>query len=494
MSVVSRLLSSIPTRRRVFANRTLNLRSLEAVGYDMDYTLVHYDVRAWEERAYSFMQAALEAEGLPVRSLRFDPALVIRGLVIDTELGNLVKPNRFGYVTKALHGTRPLSFERQRTTYGRVMVDLAEPRWVFLNTFFSLSEACMYAQLVDLLDAGKLPPGLGYPDLYLRTRHGLDTTHAEGALKAEIMGDPARFVDEDPEVALALLDQKRAGKKLLLITNSEWGYTRAMMRHAFDAHLPRGMGWRELFDLVIVQARKPDFFSARAPAFEVVDDDGLLRPVVGGLELGRAYLGGHAAQVEACLGASGEDILYVGDHVYGDVHASKSLLRWRTALIVRELESEIDSTAACAADRTELARLMHDKIALEEQQCQLRLALLRSEGRAEGQRDALGGLSRGAVQEELRSLRQRMEELDQRVAPLAQSIAELDNPTWGIPMRSGSDKSLLMRQVERSADVYTSRVANFLHATPFAYLRARATHVPHDEPPAAPSEPSEPIE
>ena len=58
----------------------------------------------------------------------------------------------------------------------------------------------------------------------------LDATHMEGALKAEILADPERFVVLDPETPLALLDQRDAGKKLLLITNSEWGYTRAMMQ------------------------------------------------------------------------------------------------------------------------------------------------------------------------------------------------------------------------------------------------------------------------
>ncbi len=28
----------------IFANRTLNLRAIKAVGYDMDYTLIHYYV------------------------------------------------------------------------------------------------------------------------------------------------------------------------------------------------------------------------------------------------------------------------------------------------------------------------------------------------------------------------------------------------------------------------------------------------------------------
>ena len=34
--------------------------------------------------------------------------------------------------------------------------------------------------------------------------------------------------------------------------------------------------------------------------------------------------------------------------------------------------------------------------------------------------------------------------------------------------------------VERSADIYTSRVSNFLYATPFAYLRAGRGSMPHD--------------
>ncbi len=44
--------------RGVFCNRTLNLRALRAIGYDMDYTLVHYQVEAWERRAYEHVRGA----------------------------------------------------------------------------------------------------------------------------------------------------------------------------------------------------------------------------------------------------------------------------------------------------------------------------------------------------------------------------------------------------------------------------------------------------
>jgi len=47
-------------------------------------------------------------------------------------------------------------------------------------------------------------------------------------------------------------------------------------------------------------------------------------------------------------------------------------------------------------------------------------------------------------------------------------------------MRSGIDKSLFARQVEKYADCYASRVANFLFVSPFALLRAARIDLPHD--------------
>ncbi len=63
-----------------------------------DYTLIHYDVNAWEGRAYEYGLETLRQQGVPVDGLRFDPDLVIRGLIMDKECGNLIKVDRFGCV------------------------------------------------------------------------------------------------------------------------------------------------------------------------------------------------------------------------------------------------------------------------------------------------------------------------------------------------------------------------------------------------------------
>ena len=57
------------------------------------------------------------------------------------------------------------------------------------------------------------------------------------------------------ETALALLDQKRANKKLMLITNSEFAYTDAMMTYAFDRFLPEKMKWRALLSMGMTYVR-----------------------------------------------------------------------------------------------------------------------------------------------------------------------------------------------------------------------------------------------
>lgn len=468
----------------------------------MDYTLVHYQTEAWERRAYSHLKRRMLEGGYPVDDLEFDPQLVALGLILDLKLGNIVKANRFGYVKKAAHGTRMLSYPEQRDLYAREVVDLSSSRWVFLNTLFALSEGCMYSQSVDLLDDGKFPAAMGYERLYSVVREGLDAAHVEGTLKAEILAEPDEFLVQDPEAPLTLLDLKHAGKKLLLITNSEWSYTKSIMNIAFDPHLPEGMGWQELFDVVIVSACKPDFFEQRRPIFEVTNEDGLLQPVHR-IEQGKTYVGGHAGLVESFLNVPGEEILYVGDHIFSDVHKSKDLLRWRTALVLREMEEELGALESFKPKQRTLTGLMRQKEVLEHRFSELRLAVQRSEaGYLRGPLPPINGKvsTVAELKEAMPRIRAELVGIDQQIAPIAKEASELLNPRWGLLMRAGNDKSHLARQIERYADVYMSRVSNLMHYTPFVYLRSPRGSLPHDSGPAGgvettpPPRPLDPID
>jgi len=478
-------------QRAVFCTRTLNLRSIQAIGLDMDYTLVDYDVNAWEGRAYEFALRTLATRGVPTEGLTFDKELVIRGLIIDTRNGNIVKVDRFGFVKRGMHGTTRMTAAEVRDLYGRELVNLKdEGRWSFMNTFFSVSEAVLYAQLVDRLDTGAVPRTVcaqTYEAVYMMVRQAIFDAHVEGKLKAEIMADPARFVRPDPELPQTLVDQRAAGKTLMLITNSDFAYTETVMTFAF------GSGWKSLFDIVIVNARKPEFWSSDAQLYEVVNDEGLMRPAHrlsggGGRDRGKLFSGGSAKQVQSALGLSGDEILYIGDHIYTDAALAKLQFSWRTCLILRELEQEIEALASGRAHRAYLQDLLKKKERVGYCFNQIRLErqrILGSAGRIgsdeplpEADVIRVDGMNR--VLAELLVV---MSQLDDKIGPAIQKDGADFNERWGHLSRAGvNDRSALQKQVEKYADLYTSKVSNLGHYSPFVYFRSPTQSMTHDRP------------
>ncbi len=467
---------SIPIERNIFTNRTLNMRSIQAIGYDMDYTLIHYDVQRWQRAMYAYLKRKLLELGWPVENLTHVPEMIIRGLVIDKKFGNLVKPNRFGYVKRAFHGTRPLDFDSMREVYSRTTVDIRENRWLLLTTLFDIPVACMYSQLVDKLDRNEFPEVMGYADLAEQIIGNLDAAYAEGMLKDEILKNPARYVVEDTEIPLTLLDQKHAGKKLLLITNSEWEFVSGIMTYTFDPQLQDGMKWRDLFDMVIVSADKPNFFLRDQPAFEVVNEEGLLKPVIGSLKVGSIYVGGHAKLVEEAFGLQGSQLMYIGDHVESDVHVSKSIHRWRTGLVLRELEEELACLYEFRDSQADLTYMMGKKVILEQELAQFKLYSQRIKGGYGPEATLLID----ELNSQMNDLAQKISTIDEQIIPLAKEAQKIFNPRWGLLTRTGFDKSYLARQLEGYADIYMSRVSNLLYQTPFAYLRSTRSSLPHD--------------
>ena len=83
-------------------------------------------------------------------------------------------------------------------------------------------------------------------------------------------------------------------------------------------------------------------------------------------------------QVEAALGIGGDDFLYVGDHIYTDAALAKINFRWRTALIVRELEEEVAALSQGRLHRRALKELMNKKELVGDLFNNLRLARQRA--------------------------------------------------------------------------------------------------------------------
>jgi 5'-nucleotidase len=73
MTGISSLIVKPPHERNIFTNRTLNMRSIRTLGYDMDYTLVNYHAKHVEKMAYEHLKENLLELGWPIENLRYDP-------------------------------------------------------------------------------------------------------------------------------------------------------------------------------------------------------------------------------------------------------------------------------------------------------------------------------------------------------------------------------------------------------------------------------------
>ena len=163
----------------------------------------------------------------------------------------------------------------------------------------------------------------------------------QGDLKKKTVEDCDNYVRRDKDLVILLKRLQQAGKKTFLLTNSEWWYTNEVMGYLLknDSDEP----WESFFNYVIVDARKPAFFGEGTVLRRVERDTGrlMIGRHTGELKEGAIYSGGSCDVISRMIGAKGKDVLYFGDHIFGDVLKSKKLKGWRTYLCVPELNREL---------------------------------------------------------------------------------------------------------------------------------------------------------
>ena len=475
--------------RGVFVNRNLRLASVEMVGFDMDYTLAIYHQRRIEQLSFDLTLGRLvTAHGYPqeIGLLPYDHTFVIRGLVVDRSHGNLLKLDRFGQVGRAWHGLRPLGHDTWQKLYRNEPVRLRGNRYAWIDTLFSLPEAWAYAAIIELLESRG--HRLDYGRLYDDVREAIDSVHRDNSLKRAVRRDIARYIYRDPELGPTLHRLRSGGKKLFLLTNSQWDYTQAVMSHLLDGLAAEYPTWRNYFDVVITAADKPGFFSDSRPFLELdpTSEEGAVLGEATSLDRWKVYQGGNLASFERMTGFSGEKVLYVGDHIYGDILKSRKASLWRTCMVVQELEDEIRYTEGRREEISRLSEVELLRARLDDAVNQHKAALAAVERRLE--RDNPGGTERAALEQDRRTAKLELERL-RRALKVADGIAgtlERDveagyNPYWGLLFKEGHENSRFGAQVEQYACLYTSRVSNLLNVSPSQYLRSQRELMPHEQ-------------
>ncbi len=484
-----------PPARQIFANRDLRFDQIDLIGFDMDYTLAVYKKVPVESLAHRLtVERLVHKLGYDAKILEFvyDPSFVIRGLIVDKALGNIVKIDRFNHVGRGYHGRREMSKEERRKIYRNESIRLSNPRYYLVDTLFALPEVCLLADLIDFLEARGEKPN--YEKVFLDIRACIDEVHQDDSLKGTILKNPEQYLDKDPDLAATLHKMRSAGKKLFVLTNSAWNYTDPVMRYLLGNEMPQYPSWRHYFDAVIVSARKPLWFTSETPFLELnigsdqapADGEPIDKPVEK-LVRTKVYQGGNLRAFEKLMLFTGEKVLYVGDHIYGDILKTKKSGLWRTALVVSELEDEISLSQKYEAQLIQLHQLEDQRRILDQELIYNKTMLASLERVIDGlpqdqhktERDRLIQLARESRRDRDEMKRVLEETLD-KIEQLTHLVENDFNPSWGLVFKEGHENTRFGAQVTDYACLYTSRVSNFYAYSPLQYFRAPRALMPHE--------------
>uniref|UniRef100_A0A1Q3FV02 Putative cytosolic purine 5'-nucleotidase n=1 Tax=Culex tarsalis TaxID=7177 RepID=A0A1Q3FV02_CULTA len=456
---------------RIFVNRSLHLENIKHYGFDMDYTIAEYKSPQYEQLGFNLVKERLVNLGYPVEILQFeyDPSFPVRGLWFDSLYGNLLKVDAYGNILVCVHGFEFLKHSQVYELYPNKFLQLDESRVFVLNTLFNLPETYLLACLVDFFTNSPQyaeqvdRTGVKYGELFMSfrsifqdVRGAVDWVHIYGDLKQKTLENLDEYVKKDERLPMVLSRIRESGAKLFLLTNSDYKFTDRIMTFLFD--FPHGAkpeephrDWKTYFDTIVVDARKPLFFGEGTILRQVDTTTGALRvgTHMGPLQKNQVYSGGSCDVFTKLIGAKGKDVLYVGDHIFGDILKSKKIRGWRTFLIVPELVQEL--------------HVWTDK-------CQLFAELQRLDVKLG---DLYKNLDSSAKEKpDISSVRTAIRDVTHKM--------DLAYGMMGSLFRSGSRQTFFSSQVSRYADLYAATILNLMYY-PFSYMfRAPAMLLPHE--------------
>eukprot|EP00956_Cyclotella_meneghiniana_P013130 scaffold18808_cov85-Cyclotella_meneghiniana.AAC.13 len=343
-------------RESVYANSYVDLGKVDTVGFDFDYTLVTYTQQLLELIYDMALRRLVNEKEYPSAmlssGLKFDPFFSIRGLAVDRENGWICHLSYTHKVAVAWEG-------RNRVSRGRLMEEYSGKRALTprerktrlkpLNDLFSMAECCLMADTVQFFLDRDIPfcPRSAVNDVL----GSITGTHISGEFHRQVAEEPGKYFETKPYLKGVLKKMRDGGKR----------YVDAGMTYVV------GPDWREQWDVVIVSAGKPAFYTEENRPFrEVGVETGkvLFKPVTK-LEKGRVYTAGclkeltkrinwsnpSSLQQDDVLPKYDDDVysplispnvMYIGDSLFADLVDAKREFGWTTAAVTPEVGDEID--------------------------------------------------------------------------------------------------------------------------------------------------------
>uniref|UniRef100_A0A0D6R9B8 Uncharacterized protein n=1 Tax=Araucaria cunninghamii TaxID=56994 RepID=A0A0D6R9B8_ARACU len=429
----------------IYANDNLRLDHIQVYGFDYDYTVAHY-TESLQALIYDLaMEHIVKENRYPESCLQFqyDPDFPIRGLWYDKKHGCLLKLDFFHSIEHdgCYYGRRKMTEEEVEGIYGnrRISRDYASNLTALMD-LFCFSEACLLSDIIQHFVDEKLDfdPCSVYEDV----KHAIGHVHHSGLVHRKILAKPEKYLVKNAAVLHFLNRLKEKGKKLFLLTNSPFYFVDGGMRFMFEDFGLKGDSWQNLFDVVIALADKPNFYMSERP-FRCYDKDRdiLAFSKVDKFEPRKIYYHGCLNSFLEITKWKGTEVIYFGDHLFSDLRGP-SKAGWRTAAIIRELEREI------IIQNEDKYRFQQAKLHI----LQELLGKFHSNPRGDTDNALLD-----ALEEERQKSRHAMK--------------GMFNPRFGAAFLTDTGKeSAFAYNIQRYADVYTSKIDNFLNLSSEAWL------------------------
>uniref|UniRef100_A0A452R3R2 5'-nucleotidase domain containing 3 n=1 Tax=Ursus americanus TaxID=9643 RepID=A0A452R3R2_URSAM len=284
---------------------------------------------------------------MEIRKYEYDPNFAIRGLHYDVQRAVLMKIDAFHYIQLGtvyrglsvvpdeevieMYEGSHVPLEQMSDFYGKSSHGNTMKQFMDI---FSLPEM----SLLSCVNEYFLKNNIDYEPvhLYKDVKDSIRDVHIKGIMYSAIEADIEKYICYAEQTRAVLAKLADHGKKMFLITNSPSSFVDKGMRYIV------GKDWRDLFDVVIVQAEKPNFFNDKRRPFRKVNEKGvLLWDKIHKLQKGQIYKQGNLYEFLKLTGWRGSKVLYFGDHIYSDLADLTLKHGWRTGAIIPELRSEL---------------------------------------------------------------------------------------------------------------------------------------------------------
>ncbi|CAF0751124.1 unnamed protein product [Didymodactylos carnosus] len=320
--------SQLMSPNGVFANNELNLNDIKIYGFDFDYTLARYRPTL-HNLIYDHAKTYLvEKFKYPedILKLEYLPGLGARGLHLDIARGWLMKIDSYHNIQlgTVYHGMNPVPDKDVIAAHKgtRLSIDAIG--------YFGMSSN-MY-QFVDIFSIPEIT-------LLRDVMQDAVTQFHKGALHNLVGNEVEKYFEPHTRLHQLLERLRAANKQIFMITNSSYWFVERGMNYLV------GDDWRKLFNVIICQARKPTFFAAQKKPFREYKPENNAKSWdrVTTFKSSNVYVEGNLGTFIDLTTWSGNDVLYIGDHIYGDLADLFLKHGWRTGAILQELKEEIET-------------------------------------------------------------------------------------------------------------------------------------------------------